>query len=367
MAEQTVEEKKRQAIEYLNRLLQNKSIPQGIHTRAVDEMERVGEPAITKWYKASTDDLEELKRPAEPKFQLDLVSGTNPISREIQQREIETSIDFGNIGYMTRAIIIASMPRSKPKGLEFKRKNGDYYLLMSVPNQLHEHTGIELPFGTIPRLIFLWLCTEVTRSKSQFIHLGNTRSEFIRNIGLVPRTGKNGNMEKCREQLTNMLGTMWSAWKANTDETSAVATLDLHHRPLVSDAKLWWDQKNSNFDAFLELDQKFYQELLHGGIPVNLETIAKLQNSSLALDIYIWLTYRFSTLRKPLDYPWRWIFDQFGADEFEDTEEGRKSFKQYFSKHLKRVLTEYPQANVTKIRGGIKLLPSSTHIPMIKQ
>jgi hypothetical protein len=82
-----------------------------------------------------------------------------------------------------------------------------------------------------------------------------------------------------------------------------------------------------------------------------------LSRSPMALDIYSWLTYRMSYLRKPTVISWESLQLQFGSDYKE-----LKTFRYNFTKHLKAVLLAYPQAKVSDEISGLLLKPSRTHI-----
>ena len=92
-------------------------------------------------------------------------------------------------------------------------------------------------------------------------------------------------------------------------------------------------------------------------MPIDLRALKALKGSPLALDLYSWLTYRMSYLRKPCLIPWEALRAQFGADY------GRlRDFKRKFLAHLADVLHAYPGARLTKTTSGILLKPSATHV-----
>jgi len=80
--------------------------------------------------------------------------------------------------------------------------------------------------------------------------------------------------------------------------------------------------------------------------------------SRLALDIYSWLTYRMSYLRKPCLIPWEALLTQFGADYG-----WLRDFKRKFLAHLGDVLHVYAAARLTERSTGLLLRPSPTHLP----
>ena len=240
-------------------------------------------------------------------------------------------------------------------------------VLSLIPEEAAIEHDLVLPYGTIPRLIFLWLSTEVTLTKQRELYLGKTKTDFMLRTGLQPRTGKRGNMKMFEQQLNSLLFTSFSAWRKDGD--SKTGNLSIHHRKIASDYQLWWNQEGASriSGGVLNLDHDFFTEMLNSGIPVNLDTIAALKDSSMALDIYIWLTYRFHTLRKPQPFPWEWLYDQFGGNEYGENKEGRKSFKRNFVKALKKVLEHYTDANAFPKPAGLVLLPSPTHVKIIQQ
>lgn len=351
------------ALEEIERRVVRGTFPATMQSRAARDIQEHGARAVDRWLNQLAPSVTR-EAPAAPSNTKIRTPTTQRIAAEVNAAELEHALNQDRIGYMTRAVVLATLPHSKPSGLEFQRKNGDFTLLMSVPNALHQDTGIALPYGPIPRLIFLWLTTEIKRRQERQIALGMTRSEFMRKVGLEPRTGKRGNMVMFEQQLKNLLGTVFTAWrKTGTEEKGG---LRLHQRLIATDADLWWDHPGADCGATLNVDAEFFKELLQGGVPVDLNVVSKFKNNSLALDLYTWLTYRMSTLTYKLDYPWEWILQQFGSD-WQDTPDGHKEFRKHFKATLKRVLEEYPEAHVRPIRGGLELLPSPPHVRRLHQ
>ena len=88
-------------------------------------------------------------------------------------------------GFLARLMALCSLPRSNPGNqAQYVRQNGPYTLVMSV-------AGInKLPFGTNPRLILAWVCTEAVRTQSRDIVLGRSLSEFMRKLGISSTDGR---------------------------------------------------------------------------------------------------------------------------------------------------------------------------------
>ena len=80
----------------------------------------------------------------------------------------------------------------------------------------------------------------------------------------------------------------------------------------------------------------------------------------MALDIYVWLTYRNSYLRRPTLVPWAALQAQFGAG-YSDSAQGLRDFKKAFREALKKVVTIY-QVQVDDQPRGLLMRPSRTHV-----
>ena len=93
-------------------------------------------------------------------------------------------------------------------------------------------------------------------------------------------------------------------------------------------------------------------------MPIDLRAYRNLQRSPLALDIYTWLTYRMSYLRRPCLIPWPTLRDQFGADYTRV-----RDFRRRFVDRIATVLRVYPAARVTDTNEGLLLHTSSPHVP----
>ncbi len=75
--------------------------------------------------------------------------------------EAEDARSAGCLGFMTRALVSATMPYKDPKTKMFERRNGDLALTILSPK------GV--PYGKYPRLLLSWLVTKaVTKGSPRF-------------------------------------------------------------------------------------------------------------------------------------------------------------------------------------------------------
>ena len=83
----------------------------------------------------------------------------------------------------------------------------------------------------------------------------------------------------------------------------------------------------------------------------------QLRGSS-QMDLYTWLAYRMSSVRKPTLVPWESLQAQLSANY------GRlPDLKRKFLSKLADVLHVYPAARLSDKATGLLLMPSPTHLP----
>jgi len=269
--------------------------------------------------------------------------------------EARDAKDAGALGFMARALVQATMPHSKTTGTEFSRRNGNFCLTMLAKSD------VGLPYGSIPRLLMVWLTTEAVKTKKRELVLGNNLSEFMRQLDLVPTGGRWGTITRLRDQMTKLFSASISC---TYDDGKRWAIQDV--KP-VTKANLWWDPKSpeqrSLFDSTLMLGEDFFNETINYPIPIDIGTLRALKRSPLALDIYFWLTYRMSYLKKSTCIPWESLQIQFGSG-YANTPRGKLDFKRAFIREMRKVHAIYKDARVSDEQDGLLLHPSKPHIPI---
>jgi hypothetical protein len=217
---------------------------------------------------------------------------------------------------------------------------------------------VGLPYGSIPRLLVSWVTTEAVRTKSPVLELGPSLSAFMAGLDLTPTGGRWGSITRLRDQMNRLFASSVTCIYDDKDRTGIVNVR------VVEEADLWWNPKAPDdaplWKSTIELGKKFFEEAINSPVPVDMRALKALKRSPLALDIYCWLTYRMSYLRKPTEIPWAALQMQFGADY-----ERIIDFKINFLKHLRAVLVRYPEANVEDGERGLLLKPSKPHVAQL--
>ena len=266
--------------------------------------------------------------------------------------EAEDAAKSGALGFMARAMVQATLPHKKALGNEFTRTNGNFSLTLLAPAK------IGLPYGSYPRLLLSWLTTEAVRTKERELILGDSLSKFMTELGLMPTGGRWGSIT----QLKNQMRRLFSSYVTCSYDGDS---FNVQNMTPVERANLWWSPKEPDqatlWKSSVLLGQNFFDEITKHPVPIDLRALNALKKSPMALDIYMWLTYRMFYLRKPTPLRWTSLQAQFGAD-YADNKTGRQGFRRGFTYALKKVHVVYPEANVEAIENGILLLPSKPHI-----
>lgn len=273
--------------------------------------------------------------------------------------EAQEAKEAGALGFMARALTMATMPHSKMAGNEFRRRNGAFSMSMLAP------VSVGLPYGSKPRLLIAYMTTEAVRSKNRDIVLGRSLSEFMHELGLQSTGGRWGSITGLKQQMTRLFSSSVHCQWDNKDN------ITITNMPIVSKAQLWWDPKNPEqtglWESSVKLGEDFFNEVISNPVPIDLRAVRAIKQSPLALDIYFWLTHRLSYFKKSHArvIPWAALQLQFGAG-YPNTSQGTRDFRKQFGGHLRKVLTVYPQARVTEEPAGLVLQPSPSHIKKLR-
>lgn len=284
--------------------------------------------------------------------------------------------DEQDIGYLARLFTSTSLPYKDPGDVRsWGRRNGKLSLTVQpgmVTDDNNQPRSLGLPFGTVPRLLLTWMSTEAVRTRSQELLLGASLAEFMRQLGLQPSGGKNGTITRLRKQAERLfMATLTMHWEDDDSTTGLRLGVANGHRLWRTDKQISTPAPAANQlsllpsaggkPAFVLLSHEFFTEVIEHPVPLDLGALRALGGSPLRLDIYAWLTYRMSSLRRRTQVPWASLREQFGSSNA-NTVNGRAQFRKDFLAGLREVLVVYREARVEVERDGVVLLPSRTHV-----
>ncbi len=270
------------------------------------------------------------------------------------QVEDEAARDAGMLGYQARILVQCSLPYRRQLVNEWTRRNGAMTLTLLT------RKDIGLPYGAIPRLLLTWVTTQAVRTQTRRIELGSSLTRFMADLGIA-RHANGREIRRFKDQTQRLFSTTISSTLIERDAQAGRIIHDTGFR-LSSEMHLWWDAWGSAFDAsHIILSEDFYRTITGYPVPVDLRDLQALKGSALALDIYSWLVYRLSYLKKPTTIPWELLQRQFGS-EYANTRSGRYAFKKDFQEQLQAALQVYSAAKVSADTQGLALRPSPLHI-----
>ena len=267
--------------------------------------------------------------------------------------EREDAKSAGTLGFMTRALAIATLPHRRQDEYRFVRKNGDFVLTMMTAHP----EG--LPFGTVPRMLLTWVCTEAVQTGERVLHLGNSLADYLNELGMHSSGGKRGDITRLKHAMTTLFSAVISCHYEGADSWAL-------SNVLLADRVEWWQPQNpeqaGQWQSNLQLSEPFFKECIEHPLPVDVRAMRSLGKSPLALDIYVWMSHRMSYLSRRTTIPWVSLAGQFGAGYAMD-EQGLRDFKRAFLRELKHVMVVYPEAKVADSSNGLVLYPSPPHVP----
>lgn len=253
-------------------------------------------------------------------------------------------------GFMVRLLTLCSLPRTNPgKRTQYVRKNGPYTLVMSAIGEAG------LPYGTLPRLLLAWVCTEAVRTGSRTLTLGRSLSEFMRELGMESTSGgTRGDRTRLKNQMQRLFHAAVSlSYERDGGQHSAAS--------LVADrVSLWWDERKPDeavlWESEIHLGEDLFNEIMAHPIPLDMNTLKAMSRSSLGLDLYLWLTYKTFRLPQPTRLSWKRLYRQFGADPARaDDRNLVNGFRTKFLRELRKLKTAWPELDVEVMRGGLEI------------
>ena len=243
------------------------------------------------------------------------------------------------LSYYTPILIQCTLPHSDPKTRDWIRKSGDFSLIVSsgIDNNGQPY-GI--PYGSFPRLVLAYIITRVIETGSGRIELESYFSSFLREIGYTGNLRGNTRASKViHNQLLRLLkASIAFEGCVGTTEKGQMAGINMH---IASKYSLWWDFKNpdqrSLWGSHVEISEEFRQAILSAPVSLRTDILKALRKSPLALDVYMWVSYRLFTMhqteQEAISLGYGRLQEQFGTGIAEEHyRQFRKEFKIAFAK-----------------------------------
>jgi replication initiator protein len=260
--------------------------------------------------------------------------------------------EVSRLGIIHAGFAMTSLPHKRIEEPLWRRQ-GYRTTLLVESGRTGEGGWIGVPYGSVARLILLYLQTEAIRSNDPEVELGRSMHAWLSRMG-ISAGGKNYKLvgEQARRISACRLTFLTEVPGAELRQNGAFVQNAITLTALADDRQraLWQDR--------VRLDDGFWRSLKEHPVPVREEAVQAIGARSLALDVYVWLAYRLHALTKPTQVTWAAVHAQFGA--------GFKALRQLkptFREALALALAVYPEARVNVETAGIVLHPSLPAVP----
>ncbi len=202
-----------------------------------------------------------------------------------------------------------------------------------------EYAGV--PYGSYARMALIALQSEALE-RGRDIELGNTAYDSLRRLGL-PDGGK---VAATALAQIEKLARCHVSFRIGTD----VKGLEINER-LVEAYE--YDTDGKRFIRRLRLSSAYYDGLRRHPVAIDRAACQRIRNSPVALDVYLWLSYRLPALEKETAISWAALHRQFGHGISTP-----RFFKRPFAENLELARSVYPAANFALTPSGILIRPS---------
>lgn len=255
------------------------------------------------------------------------------------------------LAFLPPVLCQLSLPRSRQEGQEFIRRSGDAWLVVQA-GYLDEGNGPVLqtvPYGPMARLVLAYVLTQAKRFDSKEIKVGKNPSQFIELVGINGKDGRR--YSKLSEQLKALAASRIQYGRSGVTVSPAPPIKSFFH---WRNGEIW--------PGVVELSDELFHNLKASAVPLDYQALLSLSDSSLAMDIYTWLSTRLHQIhkKKPVVVYWHNLLEQFGQ-EYQGKDRA-KDFQKRFLPALYKAMEAYPRAKVREVTGGLLLLFSPSPI-----
>lgn len=266
------------------------------------------------------------------------------------------------LAFTMRELVHCTLPYRDPGDVPvWCRQNGNIFLGIRPGLDIVAKKNLGIPYGSIPRLLLFWLTTEAVRTKSRRIELGRSYADFTEKIGFSVETGRGprGDATRLKNQLHRLLGSSIVFHQdLNAGQFQGLREGQFN---VATMRELWWNPKTPQqlevFMSWVELGEHFYTMARKAPVPVDLRVLKVLKRSPLALDLYVWASYKSLAAARsgrPQTMIWQDFMRQFGT-EYKRADH----FQEAVMEKLKLIQQLYPELRISEVRGGLAILPTS--------
>ena len=255
-----------------------------------------------------------------------------------------------NIGLAHSGFALTSLPYRRPNHNVW-RKEGHNIVLTIQSGLDHNAKSIGIPYGPVARLILIYLQTQAVQKRTRTVELGRSMRAWMKRMG-VQDGGQNYRAIASQSERISAC-TLAFHYDVHAHEKPPRRNARFVEDHLPISVQLQDDRQPTLWTETVTLDERFYEEITKHAFPFRDDAIKHINHNALAIDLYIWLTYRLRYLSKPTFIPWAALHHQFGSEYTRV-----RDFKIRLRNTMPLVLAAYEEARVAEENGGMMLYPS---------
>ena len=259
------------------------------------------------------------------------------------------------IGITYAGFCLTSLPHRRLLDDQVWKRASRRLTLMIEPGRLPQGERLYgVPYGSRARLILLYLQTTAIKTNSPEIELGRSMRDWMGRMG-VSLGGKS--YHDVREQANRLSACRLTfSWEEGSDINfirDSVVAGGLQSFESIED-----ERSGERTIRLMRLSASFYEQLRKHPVPIWEPALSYIANQSMAIDVYIWLSYRLHCLSQRTPISWAALHGQFGAG-FKNLPQ----FKAHFRQAVNTACAVYPDARVDVQEAGLVLHPSRPPVP----
>jgi hypothetical protein len=261
--------------------------------------------------------------------------------------------EAARLGITHAGFAMTSLPHKRISADYWERDSGVVRLTVESGKE-KDRTPIGIPYGSMARMILLYLQTQAVQTRSREVELGTSMNAWLGAMG-ISVGGKTYALVREQARRISRCTLTFHRRTAGAEVVTNAAFVRDAILPLDSgrgEQLILWQER-------VTLDEGFFASLIEHPLPVREAAIREISGRSMAIDVYVWLAYRLHALKKPTPLTWQAVHGQFGAG-FARV----RDIKPAFFESLKLALAVYPEAHVeADTETGLILYPSPPPVP----
>lgn len=283
-------------------------------------------------------------------------------------------------GFLPKFLIQCTPPHTDPGNVPiWHRTNNEETLSIQPGWDFKNNCPLKYPYGTLPRLLLIWMVTEAVRTSCRRLKLGASLTEFLHKLELEPYSrGKRSAAKRIKEAMNSLFSA--KIVHHRTIRGTEFRGKSIHHfeglhwkpETVISEGHVLWNlEKGEHQDelgrnSWIELSPDFFAAIMESPVPFNMDAVRELRKSPLQLDLYAlvnWLSFGLKGRGKESHFlEWSFLQDQLGSN-YSDRRDLKKNVRKSMAK-IAEVHSELRWEYVVKNRrGGIMVYPSIPAIP----